>query len=144
MSKPRYIWWGMVRHMIRWYPELHKDLNDLHQQNTTAQLSGMPGGGGSGRSLENIALKQLPRNQQQIHDAVHTVAERYRHSRDGKERLQLIRLMYWTIKPMPMASAALQLHISEPTAKRWHGAFVRAVAKAYGFQVDKDDTQEPK
>ena len=144
MSKPRYIWWGMVRQMIRWYPELHKELSDLHQQNVTAQISGMPGGGGSSRSLENIALKQLPRDQQKIHDAVHAVTERYRHSQGGKERLQLIRLMYWNIKPMPMASAALNLHISEATAKRWHGAFVRAVAKAYGFDVGKDDTPEPK
>ena len=134
----------MVRQMIRWYPELHKELNDLHQQATTAQLSGMPSSGGSSRSLENIALKQLPRDQQQIHDAVHTVTERYRHSREGCEHLHLIQFMYWSIKPMPMASAALHLHISEPTAKRWHGAFVRAVAKAYGFEVSKDDTPKPK
>lgn len=144
MSKPRYIWWGMVRHMIRWYPSLHRELQDLHQQKTTAQISGMPGGGGSPRPLENVALKRLPEDQQQIHDAVDTVVRGYDVTQETRERLQLIRLMYWGKKPMPMASAALRLHISEATAKRWHGVFVRAVARAYGFKIGKDDTPEPK
>lgn len=141
MSKPRYIWWGMVRHMIRWYPQLHKALRELHQQNITAQISGMPSGGGSTRSLEGVALKQLPGDQQAIHDAVDTAVNGYRLRKDGKERLQLIQFMYWIPKPMPMASAAYKLHISDATAKRWHGEFVRTVARAYGFNVD---TQEPK
>lgn len=144
MSKPRYIWWGMVRHMIRLYPGLHKDLRDLRQQKTTAQISGMPGGGGSPRPLENVALKQLPVDQQQIHDAVDTVVRGYESMPEAKERLQLIRFMYWGKKPMPMASAALNLHISEATAKRWHGSFVRAVARVYGFKFGEDDTPEPK
>lgn len=141
MSKPRFIWWSMVRHMIRMYPDLRSQLRDLHQQNTTAQISGMPGGGGSGRSLENVALRQLPLDAQQIYDAVDVAVTGHQLRRDGKERLQLIRLMYWIKKPMPMASAALNLHISEATAKRWHGEFVRSVARAYGFKVD---TPEPK
>lgn len=141
MSKPRYIWWGMVRHMIRMYPSLHSELRDLRQQNTTAQISGMPGGGGSARALENVALQQLPGDNQQIHDAVDAAVDGYRLRKDGKERLQLIRLMYWVKKPMPMASAAMNLHIAEATAKRWHGEFVRTVARAYGFKVD---TPKPK
>lgn len=141
MSKPRYIWWGMVRHMIRMYPSLHSELRDLHQQNTTAQISGMPGGGGSARPLENVALRQLSGDDQHIHDAVDTAVNGYRLRQDGQDRLRLIRLMYWINKPMPMASAALKLHISDATAKRWHGEFVRSVARAYGFNVD---TLEPK
>ena len=141
MSKPRYIWWGMVRHMIRWYPALHKDLQDLHQQNITAQISGMPSGGGSPRPLENVAAKQLPGDQQKIHDAVDTVVAGYRLQPQTKEWLRLIQLMYWGKKPLTMSSAALRLHISEATAKRWHGCFVRAVARNYGFNVD---TPEPK
>ena len=141
MSKPRYIWWGMVRHMIRLYPELHKELNDLHQQKITASVSGMPAGGNAGRPLENIAMKRLPADRQSFHDAVQTALDSFRSRRDGKEKLQLIRLLYWIKKPMTMGSAALYLHVSEATAKRWHGEFVRSVARAYGFQVD---TPEPK
>lgn len=141
MSKPRYIWWGMVRHMIRWYPELHKELRELHQQNITAQISGMPGGGGSARGLEGVALKQLPRDQQSVHDAVDAAINCYRLRNDGRERLRLIQLMYWIPRPVSMSAAALKLHISDATAKRWHGEFVREVAKAYGFEVD---TPEPK
>ena len=144
MSKPRYIWWGMVRHMIRMYPDLHRQLQELHRQNTTAQLSGMPGGGGSSRSLENVALKQLPGDQQQIHDAVDAAVTGCRVTAQRKDWLRLIQLMYWNKKPLPIASAALRLHVSEATAKRWHGSFIRVVARAYGFKIEKDDTPEPK
>lgn len=144
MSKPRYIWWSMVRQMIRMYPMLQNELRDLRSQNITAQISGMPGGGGSSRTLESVALRTLPRDRQQIYDAVHSVVEGYSLWQSGIERLQLIRLMYWGRKPVPMGSAALLLHISEATAKRWHGAFVRAVARAYGLCSDKDDTPDPK
>lgn len=60
---------------------------------------------------------------------------------DGAERLELIRYVYWNRKLHRVKDAAPQLHISEATAKRWHGDFVRLVAKNRGFCVsDKDDT----
>lgn len=137
MSKPRYLWWGMVRNMIRWYPTLKSELNELHRQKTTAAINGMPGGGGSARTLENVALRRLPGDRQQFYNAVHTAVEGCRTLRDGEERLQLIRLMYWAKMPMPLANAAWQIHVSESTAKRWHGEFVRSVAKAYGFDISE-------
>ena len=60
MSKPRYRWWGFVRNMIRDYPALKEAWNDLHSQSMTPDYSGMPKGGSSGRTVESIALRQLP------------------------------------------------------------------------------------
>ena len=57
---------------------------------------------------------------------------------NGPEKLKLIHLMYWVPRPMPGKSAALHLNIAEITAKRWHGEFVRQVARSYGFTLDDD------
>ena len=121
MSKPRYRWWGFVRAMIRDYPKLKEDLDELHQQNITAVMSGMPKGGGAGRTAESIALRQLPKDDQTVYDAVTRAVEITRLRPDGKERMELIHLMYWGKKPRAMRKAAVLLNISEPTAKRWHG-----------------------
>ena len=45
MSKTRYKWWGYVKNMIREYPALKKEYEDLHQQSITANMSGTPCGG---------------------------------------------------------------------------------------------------
>lgn len=56
--------------------------------------------------------------------------------RDGKERVEVIRYVYWNKKQHRVKDAAPVFHISEATAKRWHGEFIRAVAKKRGFSVD--------
>ena len=144
MSKPRYRWWGFARAMIRDYPGLKKNLEELHSQNITANNTGMPKGGGAGRTVESVALRQLPPDDQRVYDAVTSAVEITRLRLDGREHLELIRLMYWIRKPMTAKAAAPVLHISEVTAKRWHGCFVRLVGRCYGFGAEKDDTQEPK
>ena len=141
MSKPKFRWWPFVKAMIRDYPKLEKDWNDIHETSITANYSAMPKGGNAGRTVEGIALRQLPSDDQKVYDAVSKAIEITRLLPDGKRRMDMIALAYWTKKPMPLKSAALHLYISERTAKRWHGSFVRCVAKCYGFQVG---TPEPK
>lgn len=146
MSKPRYRWWGFVRQMIRDYPALSDEWAELHSTQVTAKFSGTPsGGGGARRSVEDIALKQMPADDQRAYDAVRKAIDYTQHMPEGNRRLDLIRLAYWAARPMPLKSAVLRLYISERTAKRWHGDFVRAVASAYGFHISpKVGTQEPK
>lgn len=141
MSKPRYRWWSFARAMVRDYPTLKADLAELHRQTTTSNTSGMPKGGGARRTVESIALRQLAPDDQKVYDAVTSALEITKLRPDGKERVQLIRMMYWAKTRSTAKSAAIQLHISEVTAKRWHGAFVRLVGRCYGFE---DDTQEPR
>ena len=67
MSKPRYGWWGYVKNMIRAYPGLKREYDDLHTQHITANMSGTGGGGGGvNRSLENIAMRELPRPKENL------------------------------------------------------------------------------
>jgi hypothetical protein len=63
------------------------------------------------------------------------IAETMR-ERDGSEHVALIRYVYWEKKQHRVKDAAPRLHISEATAKRWHGEFIRAVAKNRGFDVE--------
>lgn len=61
---------------------------------------------------------------------------------DGSERIELIRYIYWYEKQHRIKDAVPRMHISEATAKRWHGEFIKAVAKNRGFCTN--DTVKPK
>ena len=135
MSRPRYRWWGFVRRMIRDYRGLKAAYEDLHSQSITADTSGMPKGGGTGRAVEDIALRQLPKDDQEVYDAVSRAVEITELLPDGELKLALIKLMYWSEKTLTAKSAALLLHISKRTAERWHGEFVKLTAKCYGFTL---------
>lgn len=141
MSKPKYMWWSFVKAMIRAYPALERDWVDLHATSITANYSAMPKGGDAGRTVETVALRQMPPDDQRMYDAVSKAIEITRLLPDGQRRMDMIALVYWGKRPMPLKSAAVHLYISERTAKRWHGSFVRCVAKCYGFNVG---TPEPK
>ena len=54
---------------------------------------------------------------------------------ENKEKLDLIRCMYWGKNERRLKDAVLDFFIAESTAKRWHGAFVRLVAKCRGFCI---------
>lgn len=69
------------------------------------------------------------------------VADTLQH-RDGAERVALIRYVYWNKKQHRVKDAAPRMHVSDATAKRWHGDFIREVAKNRGFCVI--DTVKPK
>lgn len=134
MSKTRARWWGFVRRMIRDYPGLKNALTDLRQQTVTASLSGMPGGGGPGRSTETAALRSLPDpDDQAAYEAVAKAVELTALKPGGQDKLELIRLMYWARCPKTLTAAAGELYISFRTAKRWHAQFVRTVAMCHGL-----------
>ena len=135
MSSPRYRWWGFVRRMIRDYRGLKIQYDDLHTQSITVGTSGMPRGSGNRSVVESLALRQLPRDDQQVYDAVHRAVEITGLLPDGELKLALIRYVYWNKQQHTVKDAAVQLYISRRTAERWHAEFVRLVGKCYGFEV---------
>ena len=64
--------------------------------------------------------------------AVEQAIERTRRRRDGEERLRLIELVFWK-ESHTLAGAALCCHVSERTARRWHGEFIRLAALCFGL-----------
>ena len=133
MKKQRYRWWRYIRRIIREYPALKNEYEELHRQSLVADISGMPKGHGAGRTVENIALRQLPPDDQADYDAVTQAIKNIMRMEDGEQRLALIRYVYWCEKEHKVKDAAPVLHVSEATAKRWHGDFVKYVAKFRGF-----------
>ncbi len=131
MSKPRYNWWSFALAIIRDYPARATALKDLREQKLTADLSGMPGGGGTGRSTENHAICQLPPQEQREYDAVNQAMKRTRAMPEGKLRINTVKLSI--LKGYGIPAAALTLNIAERTARRYRWQFILLVGHMYGF-----------
>lgn len=132
MSRPRYDWWPYVKGMIRRYPELARQYEDLHSPSLTANYSGMPGGGGDGRTLEAAAIRELPGTKQREYEAVRRAIGTTERMRTGDLRLRLIRLVLFK-GSHTLHGAALSIHISYSQAKNYHREFICLVAKNYGL-----------
>ena len=129
MSKPRYSWWGYIRAVIRNYPTHHENLYDSKLQSVTASYSAMPRGGGIGRTVETLAIRTLPRDEQREYDAVLGAArDVMRECHTGEERLRLIDMVFWR-GSHTLQGAAQQIPVSYETAKRWQRDFIIRVAK---------------
>ena len=136
MSKPRYGWWSYVKDMIRRYPELKAEYKDLHNQTITQQLSGMPGGGGTGRSVEQCAVKELPDIAQREYEAVRRAIELTKKATNGDIRMEVVEIMFWKSGKYTLDGAAMKAHCSYRTARRYHTDFIMTVAKCFGL-LDK-------
>ena len=132
MSKPRYGWWSYAKDMIRRYPQLKAQYADLHTINMTASYSGMPGGGGSGRTLERASLRELPRTSQREYEAVRMAIDTTERYGNGKDRLAVIDAVLWK-RSHTVDGASLTVSCSNATARRWHGEFIKQVAKNFGL-----------
>lgn len=132
MSKPRYPWWGFARNMIRVYPARKKEYEQLHEPSVTANMSGMPGGGGVSRGTEDIAIRELPKAQQREYEAVRRAIEATKLLPNGAQRLRIIELVYWK-RSHTVEGAAMRVGYSEDRGKQLHGDFVRLVGKMYGL-----------
>ena len=136
MSKPRYIWWGYAKGMVRQYPALKKEYDALQDFRSPGSVIVSSGGGSPSRTAENAALRRLPRVKQSEYDAVEKAIERTKALKTGPERLALIDLVYWK-KTSNLDGAAYRLHFSTATAYRYHKEFIGLVGYCRGL-VDED------
>ena len=127
MSRPRYKWWGYVKNMIRAYPGLKKEYDNLHEQSVTPNLSGMPGGSAVSRGTENIALKELPKAKQMEYDAVRKAIAVTEKMKNGSDRLKIINLVFWK-NSHTLQGAAMAIPVSYETAVEYHRDFIMVAA----------------
>ncbi len=133
MSKPRYIWWGYVKGMIRQYPEREAEYLAGQEMWTTASYNPQAGGSvGASRRTEDVVLRQMERTATREYMAVRNALARAEARSDGALRVELVKLVYWQ-RTHTIAGAATRLHVSERTARRWHRDFVYTVAAEYGL-----------
>lgn len=126
MSKPRYPWWGYIKNVIREYPRLKREYEALHEQSITSCMSGMPGRGGTKRTIENIVIRELPEVEQRDFEAVQKAIETTQRLATGDERLKLVQRVFW--QGVSLKDAANKGHISYDTARNYQWEFITLVA----------------
>lgn len=137
MSKPRYKWWGYIRGVVRAYPELKREYEELHRQSVTAGMSGLPSGSGVSRGTEDIAVRELPYTKQREYEAVRRAIEATKRMTNGSQRLRIIDMVYWK-RSHTVEGAAMRVGYSPDRGKQLHGDFIRLVAKNYGLMDNKE------
>ena len=133
MSKTRYKWWGYIKAVIRAYPNLRKEYEELHEQTITAKLSSIPGGCGVSRWTEDIAIRDLPHTKQREFESVRRAIEATKRLEGGDRRVMIIDLVYWKNSHITLAGAAMKAGYSYDRAKQLHRDFIITVAKYYGL-----------
>lgn len=131
MSKPRYKWWSYVKWCIRDYPNKCRELAELRQQSFGAG-DGQPHASEAQRSTENIALRGFSGQKEREYLGVKRAVDGVKKRSDGDEILHLVELVFWK-QTHTLQGAADRCHVSYSTAARWHGNFVRAVARHMGL-----------
>ena len=137
MSKPRFDWWSYVKYMIRNYPQLYAEWEELHTISVTANYSLEGHGSGIGKPTEQVALRLLPETKQREFDAVRLALDETQRSPDGEYKVEIIKAVYWRRQRRTLYGAARCIGVSERTARRWHTRFIYLVAEKYGFDVEK-------
>ena len=133
MSQPRYDWWGYVKGMIRRCPLLCATQKELHEVSLSSCLSiASHVNGNHSDPTSNAALRELPAINLREMDAVqHAIADT-RTLKNSKERMQMIRMVFWE-KSYTVSGAATKLGYSERIVVQWHGDFIRLTAHHFGL-----------
>lgn len=133
MSKPYYPWWPKALNVIRLYPRLKAEFEDLHSARVTPSYSGATSShSGINRSSEELALRELPAGSQMYYDAVTNALAFTAMLKDGEERLTFIKGYHFKQRWARIKDASYSLHVSESTLNRWHKAFVKKVGENLG------------
>jgi len=136
LSKPRHRWWGYVRNVIRAYPTLKEEYDELHNPMITAAYGGAGGARSSdiGNPTMKAAIRQLPSQEQREFEAVNAavwVTERYP---NGQQRIEIIRRMYWSKQQYSIGGAGELVGYGYTQARQIHREFVALVADYMGLK----------
>lgn len=137
MSKPRFGWWAYAKNMVREYPQLQREYNQLHSPRITREFGAVAGGHGVSRSTETIALRKLPPSRQKEYDAVTKAIQTTQLLSSGPIRLKLIDMVYWK-QSHTLDGAAYALNYSYIQAKRFHREFIYLVGVNRGLCEPED------
>ena len=91
----------------------------------------VPGSGGNGRTIERLAMAELPPQEERILDAVERALELAELAPNGPTRVKI--LQEYHFHGGLLASIADRHYVGEATAKRWNAVFMRTVAAELGY-----------
>ena len=119
--------------MIRRYPELCARQEELRRTKMSPNLTGMHSAHSqTSDPVADAALRELQEINCRELEAVRQAIEETRTLPNGKERLEMVRLVFWK-KTHTLEGAAMELHWSARKLVEWHGEFIRCVAKKFGL-----------
>lgn len=134
MSKPRELWYDYVRRVIRTYPALKREYDNLQSMAVTPRYDANGGGSGQGRTVEQLALRELSPEKQRYFTAVHSALEKtQRIARGRREPRCRFLTLYHFRQTHTMEGAAAACYVSYATARRWNQEFMRLVARNLGL-----------
>ena len=122
-------WWEYTKRIIRAYPALKRKAESVGDMPCTPTYSAGGGRGGTnGNPVERAVVDRLTDKEQRRYDAVRQAIAETECMKHGRARLELIDRVYWK-RSHTLYGAAMCVPVSEATAKRWNGTFVRLVAE---------------
>lgn len=127
MSRPRYWWWGTVKALIRQYPEMQKVIQDQLPAAATARYGQQTPHSGSGRALEDTAIKRLSDSETRDYEAVRAAIRETAKMSNGEARLAIIDLVYWK-QTHNIQGAGMATGYSKKQAERFCADFILLVA----------------
>lgn len=135
MSSYRHWWTPNVARALKEYPRLIAKKDELRKTALIAKYSTDPRNKNATRSTENIALKDLPPAEAATVDAISSALDEISRRRDGDEIIRLVDLVHFR-RSHTLYGAAMVLNMSEITAKRKNGDFIKLVAKKLGYMTE--------
>ena len=128
MSKPRDNWRPWVLSALRDYPTYKAIVDDAQAQSVTTKYNKGRGGSGINRSTELAALRSgLTGEQLREYEAITNALEEISTLPYGKQRVRLVKLVYFSRNRKTIAGAAQMVFTSERTARRWNDDMIHAV-----------------
>ena len=104
--------------LVAW-PTLREELWERQKTKITADYFPSPKGGNGTRSVVRAALRQLPKKDQLRYDAVNHALRMQDGLSAPAKRRKLAEMVYFR-RTHTLLGAAIELEISEETAKRWN------------------------
>lgn len=120
-------WWEYTKRIIRSYPALCRKAESVGDIPCTPAY-GASGGHSGGSPVERAVVDRLTDKEQRRYDAVRAAVSETERMKHGHQRMELIDRVYWK-RSHTLYGAAMCAPVSEATAKRWNGTFVRLVAE---------------
>ncbi|MCQ2113328.1 MAG: hypothetical protein MJY95_08325 [Bacteroidaceae bacterium] len=132
MSKYTHWWRPNVERALREYPRLKAKKNAMQECSITPNYSGLSGSTGPSRTTEQIALRQLPDEEEKWIVAIERATEEIAKQKDGADVLRIVEECYYR-KSMTLAGVAMKYYMDERTALRRRNRFIVSVAKHMGY-----------
>lgn len=115
------------------YPALYAQLRELRQMKITTAFEINPGGSGARRTVEDVALRELPPGDMLRLNAVEHALRMCSLYGNADKRRRLVTLVYFK-RSHTVGGAGMKLGISQHTAELWNRDFLTAV---YGYLAAK-------